>query len=459
MNMKITNQITRYYILFYALYSMTQRIIPISVLCVGPLAGILYKMIIAVGGCLALAYLILGFRRWKMNAVFALLGGFTVILCVTTLLNYHYNFFDNILGVITFGIQIILFFSYYHMTEKNEFSFTIQLTALISGLLWTVSCGISLAQYLLDIQYRTLNPIGNIVRQGIIDGRLFGIFSDPNFAAFTSFLVLLLFAYTFTCRKNKIVRIYIGICASANIAYIVFSNSRTVFLSVIGTVFFFVLLLTYRRHITDEQVSIKRFFLYAVRNLALTLAGMIAVYSLLCFPMQNIGKQMEPERRAEDLVRDDVGGDNLTNNRSTIWVNYLDLYKKKPVFGFSINTALPYATEHDPDGYLAQTQYVTHNGYLSLLVETGILGFLFMAAFLIVMLIRNVKRIRIKEKISPDYVLALCLVVAVLIFLICFHDIFFTVNIETMLLYLSMGVLFIETDSQTVRSDPSIATK
>ena len=38
-------------------------------------------------------------------------------------------------------------------------------------------------------------------------------------------------------------------------------------------------------------------------------------------------------------------------------------------------------------------------------------------------------------------------------------DLIFTVNIETMLLYLSMGVLFIETDSQTVRSDPSIATK
>ena len=44
--MKITNQITRYYILFYALYSMTQRIIPISVFCVGPLAGILYKLIV-----------------------------------------------------------------------------------------------------------------------------------------------------------------------------------------------------------------------------------------------------------------------------------------------------------------------------------------------------------------------------------------------------------------------------
>ena len=159
--MKITNQITRYYILFYALYSMTQRIIPISVFCVGPLAGILYKLIVGVGGCLALVYLVSGFKKWKMNSLFALLGGFILVLCITTLLNRSYNFFDNVLGVITFGVQLILFFSYYHMIEKKEFSFTIQLTAVASSILWNICCAISLAQYLLDIQYRTLNPIGN----------------------------------------------------------------------------------------------------------------------------------------------------------------------------------------------------------------------------------------------------------------------------------------------------------
>lgn len=64
--MKITNQITRYYILFYALYSMTQRIIPISVFCVGPLAGILYKLIVGLGGCLALVYLVSGFKKERI---------------------------------------------------------------------------------------------------------------------------------------------------------------------------------------------------------------------------------------------------------------------------------------------------------------------------------------------------------------------------------------------------------
>ncbi len=122
-----------------------------------------------------------------------------------------------------------------------------------------ICCAISLAQYLLDIQYRTLNPIGNTVRQGIVDGRLFGIFSDPNFAAFYFLFSADAACIHFLLPKNRILRIYIGISAVLNIAYIVFSNSRTVFLCVIGTVFFFVLLLTYRRYIADGRTSVKRF--------------------------------------------------------------------------------------------------------------------------------------------------------------------------------------------------------
>lgn len=459
MNMKITNQITRYYILFYAIYSMTQRIIPISTFCIGTLANILYKLIIVGAGCLALAYVIQGFRKWKMNSLFALLGGFLLVLCLSTLINREYLFFDNVLGVMTFAVQVILFFGYYHMVSKKEFSFTIQITALISSILWNVACVISLVQYIMDIQYRTISPLNHMVRQGIIDGRLFGIFSDPNFAAFTSFVLLILLAYTYYCVKNTGIHVYIGITGIINVAYIILSNSRTVFLCIIGTVFFFVLLMTYRHYVEDGRKSIRKLFLHAIRNMALSLVGLLIVYSLIFFPMQVVGRQLEPQRSETDLVREDVGGDNLTNNRSTIWTHYFDLYKEKPVFGFSLNKALPYATEHDPEGYLAQTQYVTHNGYLSLLIETGIVGFLVMALFFILLFWRNVKRIQANEKISPDYCLALCLIVAVLIFLVCFHDIFFTVNIETMLLYLSMGVVFIHTTPQIPESKPSIETK
>ena len=139
------------------------------------------------------------------------------------------------------------------------------------------------------------------------------------------------------------------------------------------------------------------------------------------------------------MVREDVNVENLTNNRSTIWKNYLTLYKDKPVFGFSIGSALPYVTEKDPDSYLAQTQYVTHNSYLSLLIETGITGFLVMAAFFLLSMTESLKRIRQKEPLSDSYFMFLSVIAAVIIFMLCFHDIFFTVNVETMLLFTGLG--------------------
>lgn len=166
-----------------------------------------------------------------MNSLFALLGGFTLVLCITTLLNHRYNFFDNVLGVITFGVQLILFFSYYHMTEKKEFSFTIRLTAVISSILWSICCAISLAQYLLDIQYRTLNPIGNIVRQGIVDGRLFGIFSDPKLCRFyILFSVDAAFIHFLLPKKPNSPYLYRNQCRAQYCVYRIFKFTDCIFM-------------------------------------------------------------------------------------------------------------------------------------------------------------------------------------------------------------------------------------
>ncbi len=150
---------------------------------------------------------------------------------------------------------------------------------------------------------------------------------------------------------------------------------------------------------------------------------------------------LEPKRAVNDMVREDVNTDNITNNRSTIWKNYLSLYKEKPLFGFSVRSALPYVTDKYPDSYLAKTQYVTHNGYLSLLVETGAVGFCVMGTFFLLVLLQSIKKLRQKETVRESYLFFTSLTVSILIFLMCFHDVFFTVNIETMLLYIAVGYL------------------
>lgn len=435
------NRITCWYIVFLAVYSLSTRFMPTAILCEGPAADILYKSVIIGGSVLALLYLYQLAQILRPDAHLFLLAGFVVILGISTLLNYCYELTGNILGMATFVSQLIIFYFLPVLMPRKEIVRCIKWTALFTSLLWTIGCGASLYQYMKNIHYTIPNPENHRIRQGIVDGRLFGLFSDPNFAAFSSLLLIILLIFCIRHTQSRLFRIYSICCILVNTCYLIMSNSRTIYIAAVGTILFFVLLSTYNQYKDKDGSDIRQLILQLGKRTVLTLVSLVAVYSVIFFPLREIGQFMEPERNVNDMVREDVNTENITNNRSTIWKNYLALYKDKPVFGFSIRSALPYATDKYPDSYLAKTQYVTHNGYISLLVETGFTGFAIMGAFFLLTFIQSLKKIRGKEKISDNYILFTTLTVAILIFLMCFHDVFFTVNIETMLLYISIGYI------------------
>lgn len=436
---KLTTTITCWYIIFCSLYSISTRFIPTAKLCEGLPADILYKSVIIIAGILALAYIVLLAKTMKPSPALILLAGFIVVLGISTLLNHEYEFTGNILGMATFVSQLIIFYFLARLVSEEQLTWCMKITGLLTSLFWTPGCVISLYQYIWNIHYVTVSPENRLIRQGITDGRLFGLFSDPNFAAFTSLLIIVLLLFAIRHTTAKFLKAYSITCIIINLMYLIMSNSRTIYIAAVGTVLFFVLLKTYRQHRESEQPELRLFLISLCKKTALTLGAVIAIYAIIFFPLQALGHLVVPDRNMHDMVREDVTTENITNNRSTIWKNYLQLYKEKPVFGFSIRSALPYVTDKHPDSYLATTQYVTHNGYLSLLIETGLTGFLIMGTFFVLTFIQSVNRIRKKEKISDNYLLFATLTVAVLIFLMCFHDVFFTVNIETMLLYIGIG--------------------
>lgn len=437
----IANKITGWYIVFLAVYSVSTRYMPTAILCEGSVADILYKIIIIGGGVLALLYVYQLAHLLRPDAHLFLLTGFVVILGISTILNYRYEFIGNVLGMATFISQLIIFYFLPVLMPKNEIVLCIKRTSLFTSLLWTAGCAASLYQYIKNIHYTILSPENHRIRQGIVDGRLFGLFSDPNFAAFTSLFLIVLLTFCIRNTKIKLFKIYSSGCILINICYLIMSNSRTIYIAAVGTILFFVLLSTYNENKCGENADTRHLMLQFGKRTLFTLLSVMAIYAIIFFPLREIGRFMEPERNINDMVRDDVNTENITNNRSTIWKNYLTLYKDKPVFGFSIRSALPYAMDKYPDSYLAKTHYVTHNGYISLLVETGFTGFAVMGAFFLLSFIQSLKKIRGKEKISDNYILFTTLTAAILIFLMCFHDIFFTVNIETMFLYIAIGYI------------------
>lgn len=423
-----------WYIILFGLYSIMTRFTLTRMEIEGLPNNILYTGFFIIGFLLA-AYGIAS--QWKtfLGKENILLLLFLGILVISSLYNYHYDLYGNIKTIITVFTQLVLF--YYIMTflSKEELQKCLKMLFLITNILWLIPSVGSLIQFLFNINYSLAYIEERTIRQGFIEGRLFGFFSDPNFAAFTS--LLLIYGLCYLLMKTKVKAWRIGIITSAiiHVFYIVMSNSRTVYIAVLLSVVFFVFLHTKKKM---PQCSSKTI---VFRTLT-TLISCVAVYFAVLGIMELSGYLITPERNiAEEMVRNDVSVENISNNRTAIWKDYLELYKTKPILGTSPRGALLYASEVAPDSYISLRQYVTHNGYLSLLVTSGILGFIIMLLFLIIHSVKINRWIANKNELDEESILFITIILAILVFTFFFTDIFFSNNLETMLLWIGFGYL------------------
>lgn len=356
---------------------------------------------------------------------------------------------DNLYGLVTFGFQLILFYTLSRNHEPTYIDTWIGRCIFYGSILWNIACIGSIGQYLANVSYlfqhtSTEPP----VRQGLIDGRLFGLFTDPNFAAFTSLLLCYGLWFLLQRTEKKAMRIYLLTSILFNCIYIVLSNSRTVYLSVIGSVLFFSLFRAYKA-CQDKYDRTRSMVLYLCKRAAITVLCIAAAYIVILFPIQGVARLVTPDRdTATEMVRDDVNDSNISNNRFAIWQAYWNLYTDKPVFGFSMRSALPYAEKNYPGGYLDETKYVTHNSYLSLLVETGITGFAVFTVFFLMIAVKTLRECKKKRPVDHTSLVFLTWILSILIFGLCFHDIFFTMNFETLLFWMGLGCLNVKFTNQ-----------
>lgn len=434
------------YLVIFSLYSLMTRFIWTAGMIDGTINTLFYRGILVLG-CLLAGWWFLAERKLfltkKPSPDFLLLGSFVVVLGISTLLNYSYNLTDNLYGVLTFLFELVLFYLMGRTLSADDWNTIIKRVVLSCSLLWDAACAGSLLQFFLDMSYTTIYAEDHgAVRQGLMDGRLFGLFSDPNFAAFTSLLLLIGMWHIRPHVKYTATRFFIWLSIVLNTVYIIMSNSRTVYLSVVGSITFYVLLRCYKKYQAEGITGAKMLRILCSRFL-LTLILLTAAYFAILIPLRGFTSLVSPERNvAAEMVREDVNEENISNNRFTIWRAYLELYTEKPIFGFSTRSALPYVSAEHPDSYLAETQYVTHNGYISLLVETGAVGFLVMASFVIMLIVRSARRIADHRALADTYYVFAAWLVSILMFCLCFHDIFFTLNLETMLFFCGLGFLW-----------------
>lgn len=100
---KLRLPLTCFYLVFFTLYSLMTRFTWTAARIDGNINTVLYRMLLIFGCLLAIWWLIASrteilSSRKKTDIFF--LAGFLAVLCISTLLNYSYQLFDNLYGIV-----------------------------------------------------------------------------------------------------------------------------------------------------------------------------------------------------------------------------------------------------------------------------------------------------------------------------------------------------------------------
>ncbi len=170
----------------------------------------------------------------------------------------------------------------------------------------------------------------------------------------------------------------------------------------------------------------------------------------------SIRENTSSESDSVQIHRTDLN-ENLMNDRNKIWMEYLSLYKEIGLFGLSPGNYSKYIQEHHsemfictkiktylPAAYKRGYIYHPHNGYLMVFVSSGIIGVLFMLAFIF----STVRQVLVKlwktELLSAEFIFSFLIVMTGAFCAVFDREVFFCLFPTTFIFWPALGILMRE---------------
>ncbi len=445
-----------WYLVVFTSFLLLSRMVCFVQLVSNRVNGLGYIAGAAAGGLLCLAELLVHYRRY-LKKEYYLLAFFMVACLISSVIFRDYGISENLKALVWMGLQLLLFTSMIPGRDGDSVVCGRRgLKRMMNSLLVIHGAAvlISIGQFL--VQSRYIVPDYNDTydkRQGFFDERLFGIFTDPNYAAVASLLMIVFSLILIQLYKEKKgLKAWYTASAILHSIYIVLSGSRTAmvaFLVVIPVLGYFM----WRNSRIDRG---EKWHLSGVLAAVGIFAASFLYFNLSSYAFAGLADvtvhvrpyiglcEYSPEEGIS-LEREDTGED-ISNNRIAIWTSALSLWRDHPVTGLSPRNMVSYALRERPDSYIAKTGYQPHNGYVALLVGCGILGaapIILLAGIFVFNLCKYLKRYKGK-KIEYELLLGMASMMTVGISAVFLLEIFFTVTITitTVLFWFFSGVAF-----------------
>lgn len=227
---KLFDNVVLIYVLLVLLYQVMYQIVPIRVFLVSTGLDKCSSALAVAGIVLFAADFFYGKMILGINFIYpliALLG----IMCISSFLNIKYGIVSNAKAIIWQVDQLLVIFTVYNRFSVKGWERICKALYWLCSSIYGVACIVSFRQFFLQQGYIVDYGTGS-ARQGFSEGRLYGVFASPHFAAIPA--VLLIFASIYYCikHKNNIIRIIHIVLAVVFMYFVSLSGSRSAIVAI-----------------------------------------------------------------------------------------------------------------------------------------------------------------------------------------------------------------------------------
>lgn len=401
---------------------------------------------------ITLLYRLVCCRRFIHNKLLWLSFAFLASYILSLVLNFQYANINSFKTLAFMGMQFCLLLA---TDDRRSFAaykseltcilriFSAYMAAAALASIILMLCGYS------DIAKRN----GQTILSGFVWGRLWGVFTDPNYAAVMSALAVTVSLYALSQHKQILLRVLYIANICLQITYIAFSDSRTgcvlVFLAL--AVYFYLRLAALRL----GKGRLAKNALCLAAALLIACVGVTSVHAVKRTYNHIVSSLAQKEPEADkDAVSDkstlgreqDIEQD-ISNRRFDLWYSALETVKLRPIFGVSFESVADFAEEHLPDTYLINNDHGRYNNYhnvfFNILTGQGLVGiavFLVMVVYAALLLIKTLYR-----AYGTEHYLLCALIFTLLAIALAssmfVSDIIYTISVNMMLFWYLLGIM------------------
>lgn len=341
---------------------------------------------------------------------------------ITIITNFPYSIVNNAYNLVYLATSLFLFYPMDRTIPREKLRKQVQVFNEVGIVLTFALAFLSLFTFFFNLAYAVpTGTEGVMARQGFMESRLFGLYTSPNIGSmfgYVSVFLMLVNNYLKRGDWRKFQKFYI-VNAVAQYLFYVLSSSRGTQITLVGFMIFIYLIFTYKAIASRQVVGrriLRNFAILLVAFFGISAANTVTEWALSYIPptisyvlnteqetvIGEDGKEVIVRKPIQKVViqHSDEGAE-VSSGRLTIWEAGIELVKQRPLFG--VGDPNVYRTG-ELSGNLDESKLsdlnITelrraygnmHNTYVAVLLVSGIVGFLILTAFVVLILKDNIQ--------------------------------------------------------------------